>query len=242
MPGPVSTSGRKGVRAVSLDAMGTLVALEPPAPRLRAELRLRTGVDVDVETAEEAFAVEIGFYVEHHLEGRDRPSLERLRDRCAAVLADALALGAGKRPAVRASMLAALSFRAQPDAVPALRAVRERGTRLVVASNWDCSLGRALAEAGLAPLVDAVVASAEVGAAKPDPAVLEVALDAVGVDAADAVHVGDSLAQDVAGARAAGIRAVLVDRDGEPETPSAVEGVPVIRTLGELPSLLSQDS
>ena len=78
-----------------------------------------------------------------------------------------------------------------------------------------------------------MVTSAEVGVAKPGPAIFEHALELAGARAADAVHVGDSLENDVAGARAAGIRPVLVARDG-----SAPAGVEAIRSLAELPSLL----
>jgi putative hydrolase of the HAD superfamily len=130
-------------------------------------------------------------------------------------------------------MLGAIRFSAYPDAAPALRELRAHGLRLVVASNWDCSLPQVLEDAGLAELVDGVVASATVGADKPAPALFEAALSVAGCDAAEAVHVGDSPANDVAGAERAGIRAVLLDRAGEwPETPGS------IATLAELPHLL----
>ena len=93
-----------------------------------------------------------------------------------------------------------------------MRALRAAGCALVVVSNWDVSLHERLAETGLAPLVDGVVASAEVGVAKPERAIFERALALAGVRAADAWHVGDSVAEDVEGARAAGIRPVLVAR------------------------------
>ena len=61
----------KPVRAVLLDAFGTLVALEPPAPRLRVELKRTLGVEVGAEAADAAIRAEISFYLEHHLEGAD---------------------------------------------------------------------------------------------------------------------------------------------------------------------------
>jgi len=219
---------------VLLDAFGTLLAMEPPAPRLRAELARRAGLEISAEAAEAAFRAEIAFYLEHHLEGRDAGSLERLRDRCAAVVAESLDFPGLEPGAVREAMLAAIRFGAQPDAFGALRALRSRGVRLVVASNWDCSLGEVLAAAGLLPLVDGVVSSAVVGAAKPDPALFEAALAVAGTPAEEAVHVGDSPDHDVAGARAAGVRAILLDRRGV----AATTDVPVVRRLDELPSLL----
>jgi FMN phosphatase YigB (HAD superfamily) len=82
-------------------------------------------------------------------------------------------------------------------------------------SNWDVSLHDALADAGLAALVDGALSSAEVGRAKPDPLIFERALRLADVAPEDAIHVGDSLEHDVAGARAAGIRPVLVTRGGD---------------------------
>lgn len=221
-------------RAVLLDAFGTLVAMEPPAPRLRAELALRAGLDVTSEAAEAAFRAEIAFYIEHHLEGRDPGSLERLRDRCAAVVTESLDVAGLEPRVVREAMLASLRFGAQPDAFGALQALRSRGVRLVVASNWDCSLGDVLARAGLLALVDGVVSSALAGAAKPDRAVFETALALAGTSAEEAVHVGDSPDHDIAGARAAGLRAILLDRRGV----ATAADVPVVQRLDELPSLL----
>jgi FMN phosphatase YigB (HAD superfamily) len=103
----------------------------------------------------------------------------------------------------------------------------------VVVSNWDHSLHERLAETGLAPLVDAAVASAELGHAKPSPAIFEHALALAGAEAADAVHVGDSQREDVQGALAAGLRPVLVARGERP----VAAGVPVIASLAELPPL-----
>jgi putative hydrolase of the HAD superfamily len=83
-----------------------------------------------------------------------------------------------------------------------------------VVSNWDASLHEVLERVGLAPALEGVVTSAEVGARKPDVAIFERALELAGVPAAEAIHVGDNPAEDVKGARAAGIEAVLIRRDG----------------------------
>jgi putative hydrolase of the HAD superfamily len=176
--------------------------------------------------------------VRHHAEGRDEGSLSELRDRCAAVVYEAL----GSPPdfglaEVRAAMLDSIRFSAFPDAAPALRALRERGLRLVVASNWDCSLPEVLARVGLLELVDGVVASAVVGADKPAAAVFEAALSVAGCDAAEAVHVGDSPSKDVAGARAAGIRAILIDRSGGGGE-RGTDAERVVASLAELPRIL----
>jgi len=236
------------VRAVLIDALGTLVELQPPAPRLRAALLEATEIDVGAEAAERGFAEEIAYYVGHHMEGGDPAGLERLRDDCAGVMHEAIAVPDLELAAVRHAMVAALEFTAFGDVEPALRALRERGLRLVAVSNWDCSLPRWLDSAGIGALLDGAVSSAEVGEPKPAPAVFRAALAIAGVEAAEALHVGDSLVNDVEGARRAGIRAVLLARDGKspvrcsPEQRSGCApppgGVECVRSLAEVASLV----
>lgn len=217
---------------VFLDALGTLVELQPPAPRLRARLA-EDGFDVSEERAAAGFAAEISYYLAHHLEGSDRERLDDLRDRCAATMMEALDLPGLDHATARRAMLGALEFSPYPDAPAGVADLRARGHKLVVVSNWDCSLPDWLGPTGLLELVDGVVTSAGAGAAKPDPAVFRKALELAGVDGAGAVHVGDSLDNDVAGARALGIRAILVQRAGEP--PPGVESV---RALTEVATLV----
>jgi putative hydrolase of the HAD superfamily len=83
---------------------------------------------------------------------------------------------------------------------------------------------------GLTEYVDALVASEDVGTSKPDPEIFRIALARLGVRAEDAVMVGDSWANDIEGARAAGIRAVWCNRYGH-ERPSTPPGVAAIQQL-----------
>jgi putative hydrolase of the HAD superfamily len=222
---------------ILLDALGTLLRLRPPAPALRSELERRFGVTVEVDDAERAFAAEMTYYRAHLQEGRDPDALAALRRRCAEVLRGALP--AGERlsvvpgPELTEALLAALHFDPFPEVPAALRAQRDRGRRLIVVSNWDVSLPDVLARTGLAPLLDGVITSAGAGSRKPAAAIFERALALAGCSAPEAVHVGDSLEEDVAGARAAGIQAVLVRRDGAPGPPDVV----TVRGLDELAAL-----
>jgi len=224
------------VRAVLLDVLGTLVELHSPASALREEIERRTGVDVGEERAAEAFAAEIGYYLAHHLEGHDMPAVEDLRDRCAEEIRRTLALNGLDHATAREAMLAALRFRAFPDALPLLRALKERGVRVVAASNWDASLPDALERTGLAPYLDGAVSSAVVGAAKPDPAVFRAALELARREPGEAFHVGDSPQGDVEGARAAGIRVALLDRHGV--LPDPPPGVAKVSSLDAVASVI----
>lgn len=220
------------MKAVLLDALGTLVALEPPAPRLERLLRSE-GFELSEERAARGFAAEIDYYLAHHLEGSGPEAVDDLRDRCAEVLRQALGLPGLDHAAARRALLGALRFEAYPDALSTLPVLRRHGFTLLVVSNWDSSLPGWIAHTGLLEAVDGVVTSAAAGAAKPDPAIFARALELAGVTPDRAVHVGDSPANDVEGARAAGIRPLLVQREGE-----APPGVETIRDLSELPALL----
>jgi putative hydrolase of the HAD superfamily len=235
--GGVSAAGAGAVRAVFLDALGTLLDLEPPAPRLRAELAAR-GVAVDEAEAGAALRTEIAYYRAHHDEAVDADALSDLRDRCTEVLRGALPARARGVEDLRGALLASLRFTAFPDAAPALAALRAAGLRLVVVSNWDVSLHEALASTGLARQVDAAVSSAEARSSKPDGAIFARARALAGDPApppSAVVHVGDAPEYDVEGALRAGLRPILVDRHG---TLAAPPGVTVIPDLAPLPALL----
>jgi putative hydrolase of the HAD superfamily len=227
---------QQAILAVTVDALGTLVRMEPPAPHLQKELRRVAGVDVTEEQAAKAFGDEIAYYLQHHLEGRDPESLSELRDRCAGVLRASLGLEHVDLAQIREALLSSLHFHAFDDARPALEELRARGLKLVAASNWDASLPEVLERVGLAGLLDGVVSSAMVGVTKPAPELFRAALSIAGTPPERALHVGDSLENDIAGASGMGMRAVLVARHGA--GPGA-DGVPVIGALTELPRLLS---
>jgi putative hydrolase of the HAD superfamily len=221
-------------RALLLDAMGTLVRLDPPGPRLRRELGRRFGLTLSPAEAELAMGAEIALYRERMHGASDPAGVQALRAAAAEALRAALPPDR-RLPGVTTSelveaLLASLHFTAYPDALPALRWARRRGMRIVVVSNWDSALPEMLGRVGLAEWLDGVMTSAVAGVAKPDPEIFAIALAEVGVGAAEALHVGDSLAEDVAGARAAGIRAIWLDRSGSP----AAQDVPAISSLAEL--------
>jgi putative hydrolase of the HAD superfamily len=220
---------REGIpSAVLLDALGTLVELETPWPHLLDELAAR-GVVVGEEAARAAMQAEMAYYRAHHDEASTWPALKDLRRRCAAVVQEQLATSLPLRD-VEDALLAAVRFRAYPEVPAVLEHLRAGGARLAVVSNWDISLHDVLERTRLRALVDVVVISATLGAAKPDPAIFRAALDRLGATASDAIHVGDSVEHDVAGARAAGVEAVLVARNGA-EPP---DGVRVVASLDGL--------
>ena len=201
-------------KAVFLDALGTLVELEPPWVGLRGAL----GDGIPEDRLVAAVRAEMAYYKEHSHEGRDPESLADLRSRCAAVLSRELGTEVGVE-----TLVDSIRFAAYPDAAPALEDLGRRGLKLVCVSNWDCSLGSVLERCGLSDHLDGTVSSAEAGARKPDPAIFEPALAIAGCGPRDALHVGDTAEEDVAAARAAGIRVLLIDREGGGDVASLEE-------------------
>ena len=215
------------MRAVLLDALGTLLRLEPPAPRLVAELRARHGIVVGEREAALAVRAEIAYYRANLHRGVDAEGLAEVRRECGELVARELGIPGD----VEDALLAAIVFTPFEEVPATLRRLREGGARLVVASNWDVSLHEVLERTRLRELVDGAVSSAEAGSAKPAPEVFERALAIAGVAAGEAMHVGDDLDADVGGARALGIEPVLVFREGGAAPP----GVRTVRSLAELP-------
>jgi HAD superfamily hydrolase (TIGR01509 family) len=125
-----------------------------------------------------------------------------------------------------------------PEALPLLDALRARNVRVGLCSNAPyrvLSLHAQLAFLGLDGHLDAVTFSAEVGWRKPSPRIFEAAIRRLGTGADRTIMVGDSEAADIAGAHAAGMRAVLVSRSGA-RAPSEADAV--IAALRELPGAL----
>ena len=182
--------GLAAVDAVTLDAYGTLVELDDPVGSLAALLPSRERASV-----ESAFFAEAEYYAAHAHEGRDGPSLARLRADCTAVFNDALDADVSPE-----AFVGALRFRFLSGVREAVERLRRHGVALAVVTNWDISARERLADLGVE-----IVTSADAGVAKPDPAPLQLALERLGVRADRTLHIGDTAA-DAAAAAAANVR------------------------------------
>lgn len=127
------------------------------------------------------------------------------------------------------------------DVDDALRGLVARGLLVGLVSNSHRSLAQFQTHFGLDGLIAASVSSAEHGMMKPHPSIFEAVLEKLAVPASAALMVGDSVGHDVEGALRAGMAAVLLHRPDVPhprEVELASRGVPVLRTLRELPQVL----
>jgi putative hydrolase of the HAD superfamily len=233
--------------ALLLDFDGTLVdwlgALETGVRAAAAQLGRRYGLDPE-DVAARTLAFEAEVFESHaagwNLGGVGAPELHRAIWRRALAeygLEDQQAefLAAAQWQAELAA------YRAFDDVAALLEGALASGIRLALVTNGPSAVQRAkLERTGLAAAFDAVLISAEVGAAKPDTRIFGVALDAIGVDADPELvwHVGDSLEFDVAGARAAGVGSVWLNRDGWARDPRQPRPDREIAGLDELTRLL----
>ena len=125
-------------------------------------------------------------------------------------------------------------WRVYDDVAPALAELKRRGLRLGIVSNFDSRLYDVLRACRLDHFFDSVHISASVGAAKPDAAIFQAALNHYAIEARQAWHVGDNLREDVEGAMAAGVNAALLDRDNRF---AENEPAPRITSLDQLSTL-----
>jgi putative hydrolase of the HAD superfamily len=123
-------------------------------------------------------------------------------------------------------------WRVYPDVRPALEALLDAGVRIGVVSNWDSNLPRLLDRLGLARYFEVVGVSHLEGVEKPAPELFRRVLDRMGAAAGEALHVGDVPELDIAGANAAGVDGLLVDRKGKLDPPHAA-----VADLGSLPAI-----
>jgi putative hydrolase of the HAD superfamily len=102
-----------------------------------------------------------------------------------------------------------------PDVLPALEAWRRIGIQLGIVSNFDSRLDYVLEALKLKEFFTSITISTQTGVAKPDPQIFTLALQKHSCQPDEAWHIGDSFRQDYQGAKAVGIRAILLERQGQ---------------------------
>jgi len=201
---------RAPVRALFFDVGGTLLRPWPSVGAIYASVANRHGMKVTAEGMERAFR--------ESWAALKRPGLTvSHKDWWREVVFRALGQ---ENPACFEELFEIFAhagvWQVFPHVEETLREARSRGLHVGVISNWDERLRPLLDEIGLARYFDSMTISCEVGAEKPSAEIFQAALRAAGVAANEALHVGDGYEEDVRGAEAAGMAAVLLNRsEGE---------------------------
>jgi putative hydrolase of the HAD superfamily len=224
------------VGVVLLDAGGTLFTERDTRDVIYARTLTERGLPVTAEriaTLRETLHAAMPSDVEGHVRYTDRWFREFMRR----LLAE---LGSPLDPEELRRDLAAHfsrpeSFVLHADTLVALERLLERGLRVGVVSNWSDRLPPLLEGLGLSRYFEVVTVSAIVGHTKPDRRIFEVALASFGVRPEQALHVGDDPVNDLAGARRAGLGALLVDRAGRFQGPEIIRSLEEILTRLEAP-------
>ena len=209
------------IKSAFFDLYQTLVRYDPP----REELQSRALKDFDINVRPEVFRRPIVIADQFMYQQLARSPLGQRSDE------DKLALYAQyqeillKEAGVKASrqlILGVLGKMRQfdmklaifDDVVPALTYLKDRGIVLGLISNVDRDVTPLLGELGLAPLLQVIVTSQEVGWNKPQPEIFYEALRRAMMQASEAIYVGDQYEIDIVGASNAGIKGLLLDRGG----------------------------
>jgi len=229
----------RGVRAITFDFYNTLAFHRGGSGR--GSTLMRWLGDLGLESAPWEHQILYDVFARHGREYR-----HDLTDEARRRFMERFAVSVFERLEVRASAdvarkhadglwqrLGPTSLAIFPEVQPVLRELRASGLDLAIVSNWQCGLAGFTSELGLDPFVGHVIASAEVGYAKPDPRIFEETCRRLRVQPMEVLHVGDTVVDDVVGARAVGMHAALVRRNGtaDEEIP---EGTAILADLSEV--------
>lgn len=129
-----------------------------------------------------------------------------------------------------------------PGAKKLLEEMRSRGVRIGICTDMTVHIQhRKLRALGIDQLIDVLVTSEEVGVEKPNPAIYQCVLDKLGVNAEEAVYVGDSLEKDVKGPICMGMKGIwYVDEAVTEKQTTSVEDIVCARNYEELSGILTE--
>lgn len=230
------------IKAVFFDFYNTLVDFDPPREEVQVEICREFGIEAAPEAIRRAIPAADDFFYQENVRSpiSKRPPQEKLDfyAEYESRILEAAGVEVSKEVALQIMAKFGLKLR-QPDAKlvifddvePVLAQLKEKGLTLGMITNVDYDIAPVCHKLGLFSYLDFVVTSHEVHTEKPNPAIFHAALERAAVKASEAIHVGDQYHADVLGARNAGIKPLLLDRDG---FYVEVSDCPRIRSLAEV--------
>ncbi len=228
------------IKATFFDWFYTVARFEPPRHRLYSQAFREFGVELSPEKVMRGILIADQYFFE---ENAKSPVAKRSPEEQARVyihypntiLTEAGAKATEELPLKILKRVTeqfkSVTFALFDDVLSTLKTLKEQNFILGLLTNLDSDMVSICRELGLESYIDFVVTAKEAGADKPKPPIFLAALDKAGVNASEAVHVGDQYKLDVIGARGVGINPILIDRyDIYPE----VSDCPRIHCLTEL--------
>ena len=228
------------IKAIFFDWFYTLARFEPPRHQLYGQVFREFGVELSPEKVMRGILIADQYFFEENAKSpvSKRSPEEQVKVYIQypnTILTEAGAKAPRELPLkilkrVR-EQFKGVTFALFDDVLSTLKTLKQQSFILGLLTNLDSDMVSICRELGLEPYIDFVVTAKEAGADKPNSPIFLAALDKAGVNASEAVHVGDQYKLDVIGARAVGINPILVDRyDIYPE----VSDCPRIHSLAEL--------
>jgi putative hydrolase of the HAD superfamily len=219
----ITNSG--AIDLVTFDLYDTLVEAAPPRWERFARATQRAGIGGDPATLSRADRVAEDFYTIENggvpIRDRSPEAIEEFRLAYTAKMLEAAGLRHDAETALRVRQFyvgeidaMGWTYNVFDDVMPTLRLLEEAGIKRAVISNADADVTAFCLKLGFASHMDLIVTSALVGWEKPDARTFFAALDPLGVTPEAAIHIGDQALSDVAGARAIGMGAAIIDRYG----------------------------
>jgi dihydrofolate synthase/folylpolyglutamate synthase len=219
-----ATQAFSGISAVTFDVGGTLIEPWPSVGHIYAQIAARHGVDVSAEDLGRQFAQ--AWAARDNFSYRLSDWSELVRQIFAGLTA--APPSANLFDALYSHFATAAPWRIFDDVAPCLRELKRRGFKLGIISNWDDRLRPLLHELQLDHYFDSIVISGPGGPQKPGPEIFQSAAAQLNTPAEAILHIGDSASEDIAGARAAGLRALLLNRRQAHSSLASLRSVPAL--------------
>ena len=226
------------IKAVFFDLYFTLIHYDPPQEEIESGMLRNFGIDVSAEKLRLPIIAANDFMYKELIK---RPLNQRTKEETMAlymqyqrnVLKDA---GIQADENVVMGLLggmtkAKMNLVLYGDALPSIDELKKRGLAVGLISNVERDMSVTLDSLGLTKRLDAVVTSLDAGANKPRPEIFQYALKKTGTPPAQAIYVGDQYQVDVVGAKSAGMKGILLDRDSQHED---ITDCPRIKSLAEI--------
>jgi len=232
------------IKAIFFDWFNTLASYEPAREKLHSQALKEYGFEISPDRVLPAVLEGDAYFFEENTNSpmakRDPEEQAEILMRYQSIIVSKAGVKADRELVAKIMKKVGELFKGTrwtlfDDALPTLKELKQQNFIVGLLSNFDKDMNPLFHELNLEPYLDFAVTSKEVGADKPNPLIFQTALQRAGVDASEAIHIGDQYKIDVVGARGVGITPILIDRyNFHPE----IIDCPRIRSLSELSDYL----